>query len=754
MQWTRDSRGQRRTSKGAGPRAAALWLAAWAIGCSGGDGGGADTDGAIAEDAGADAAAADANPMDANSSDGNLTDGGSRDSAAEEDGGTAPGRVVLFGDLHAHTYYSLDAFSKVLSEPTDQPRDPAEACAYARRCAGLDFYANTDHAESLTAELWRRTREQVSLCDAEARAVAEPFHAFVGFEWSESGRGSASLPVYGHKNVIFRDIGPADLPARAIGSFDSINATPGSGTGTLRFLYGALERGGIDRPPFDEYSRFFMQGLCNPGVPSPSLPVDCYEVAETPAVLFRKLHEWDLPAIVIPHGTAWTIAPADWRAQANPFDHDPDYQRLVEIYSQHGSSESLREYPSPWRFTNPTTDAACAPGRVCDSNAECGVGYRCVADRCETATCLMMCQSPPAGSDHLPCCWRALQLAESRPICVARPDGPLCAALKRSARRYGAIAAADGDDWLACDQCTDCFQPAANYQGHGAVQAALATTGFAGAGDTNFHFGFVGSTDGHRAFPGSVKEIKELAELFSSGLGASAERASTDFLYAGGLVAVQATAATREAIWRAMQERRVYATSGPRIVLAFDLMTGSAPRPMGSIATVSGPRTFRVEATGAFPQRPGCPEELRATMGDDFIENVCSGECHFPDTAARRLRITRIEVVRIQRQTAPDQPLGTLIEDDPPWRTLTCPGGLATCSVTFADDAPPDGETAYYVRAIQEPTPMVNGDPLRCIRDADGRCIASTPCDPDDDGDDCLGANEERAWSSPIYVTK
>jgi hypothetical protein len=49
---------------------------------------------------------------------------------------------------------------------------------------------------------------------------------------------------------------------------------------------------------------------------------------------------------------------------------------------------------------------------------------------------------------------------------------------------------------------------------------------------------------------------------------------------------------------------------------------------------------------------------------------------------------------------------------------------------------------------------FVNGDPLRCERDAQGRCIEARPCGTLPSGlpDDCLAPVEERAWSSPIFV--
>jgi hypothetical protein len=78
--------------------------------------------------------------------------------------------------------------------------------------------------------------------------------------------------------------------------------------------------------------------------------------------------------------------------------------------------------------------------------------------------------------------------------------------------------------------------------------------------DRGYRLGLVGSGDGHDGHPG-------LAHLASP---------------SGGLAAILAEEATREAVLEALRARRVYATNGPRIYLAAEL----AGRPMGSVMAI------------------------------------------------------------------------------------------------------------------------------------------------------------------------
>jgi hypothetical protein len=229
------------------------------------------------------------------------------------------------------------------------------------------------------------------------------------------------------------------------------------------------------------------------------------------------------------------------------------------------------------------------------------------------------------------------------------------------------------------------------------------------------------------------------------------ERQASFFL-TGGLVAVHADGRGRDAIWGALQRRKVYGTLGERILFWFDLVNGESRKVMGSEVRLSETPRFVVRAAGAFKQLPGC-EPVAGGPSTERLEQLCHGECNRPSDT--RKRITRVEIVRIRPQRTPDEPLASLIAD--PWKTLPCPADTEGCRVEFEDPefVQSGRDATYYVRAIEEPSPAVNGQSLRCERDAKGACIRVHPCTGDyrtPFNDDCLASVEERAWSSPIFV--
>jgi hypothetical protein len=457
----------------------------------------------------------------------------------------------------------------------------------------------------------------------------------------------------------------------------------------------------------------------------------------------------------------YTPAGSDWRKQLPR--HDPKRQTLVEIYSGHGSSEQLPR----WREVEVAADGA------------------------------LSCAAPRDG--YLPSCWRAGELIEAR--CLEVGESPeTCASRAVDARQNYVDARQAGwktlpgfevGDWVDAGQAPGMFQPAFNFRPRSSVQYMLAIRDFSDPdAPRRFDFGFLGSSDNHTASPGTgYKEFARgdmtegrgagpgrgrlRAGLFGSSADADEpvaesvpyaaspgetplglfemERAAAYFV-TGGLVAVHSTGRDRNSIWDALDRKEVYATSGKRTLLWFDLITPDGTLPMGSKTRQSALPRFRVRAAGSFEQKPGCPEDSVEALGSDRIASICQGECHNPGDARRP--ISRIEVVRIRPQVDENEPLDDLVED--PWRTFPCPADGTGCVIEFADTEFETAarDTVYYVRAIEAPAPLIHGDnPLGCRSDESGRCVAIEPCGVNTPGDDdCLSEAEPRAWSSPIYI--
>ena len=690
-------------------------------------------------------------------------------------------KQILFGDLHVHTTVSFDAFMTSVPMMNGEGSHPqADACDYARHCSALDFFSLNDHAEAMTQRNWDDSVRSVQACNAIAGDASDPDTvAFVGWEWTHVGPTPETH--WGHKNVVIRGQADDEVPRKpvAAASVARLNLA-----GRPPFLERAAVSlfGGHDR--YDDLATFFAERadveLCPVGTPVDALEPGCIDAAEDPRGLFARLDEWEargVESLVIPHGTTWgmyTPAGADWRKQVTRAQHDPQRQRLIEIYSGHGDSDVHRA----WRAVERGAD-----GRV----------------RC-----------PEPRPEYLPPCWRAGELILER--CLAE-SGPAaleqCEERAAEARRLAAEAGGqahftvpgyDPREWLDAGQCRDCDEPSFNYRPGGSAQYILALRDFGAAGEGHegggqgeplrARLGFIASSDTHTARAGNgFKEVGREAHsesrtrtelsgvlegvfrrpevarsahpvayepdptVFGFRLFEMERQAS--FFMTGGLVAAHAEARDRDAIWRALERREVYGTTGPRMLLWFDLLNAPGSRgrelPMGTEVAMSASPIFRVRAVGSFEQKPGCPDDAYAALGDEGVDRVCAGECYHPGD--RRRPITRIEVVRIRPQLYADEPVEELVDD--PWQVHACEPDPAGCSIVFSD---PDYERAgrdaiYYVRAYEGPKPTINAGGLRCTRDADGACTDVDICGFDGDrSDECLAEAEPRAWSSPIFV--
>ncbi|MEM7411527.1 MAG: DUF3604 domain-containing protein [Myxococcota bacterium] len=686
-------------------------------------------------------------------------------SEADRAAGTALGarpKQVLFGDLHVHTTFSFDAF--MFSLPMgggEGAHPPADACDFARHCSGLDFWSINDHAFSITQRHWRETIDSIRQCNEVAGDPSNPdVVAYLGWEWTQVGTRPENH--YGHKNVVLQHLDDARIPTRPIAALRSVNLpAPSLGLGVA-----ALAVGGRMHDLAYYFAERTGRALCDPDTPVRDLPLECLEAAATPAELFRKLDDWGHSSLVIPHGTTWgfyTPPGSSWDKQLAGSMHDPDRQRLIEVYSGHGDSEVYRDFRAV-RF-----DEAGQP--------EC----------------------PPPTDDYLPTCWRAGEIIRERCLAAGESDGE-CDERATTARAHAAAAGvaphltvpgSRPEEWLDAGQCLDCNQPSFNYRPASSAQYIAGLGNFdpeaADAKPRRFRLGFMASSDTHFARAGTgYKEIhrrgmtdaQDIAgdneglalltgggseepvpvsrpfDVDAPGFNVFEMERQTSFLGTGGLIAVHAAGRDRDAIWDAMQRREVYGTSGPRMLLWFDLLNPPGSRgqtiPMGGEAEMSDAPVFQVRAVGSFQQKPGCPEDTLAALGEERMEHLCKGECYFPDDERRP--ITRIEIVRIRPQTAPGQEMGTRIDD--PWRVITCEADPVGCVATVLDPefATLGQDVLYYARAYEAEKPAINAGNLRCTRDDAGRCTGVDLCDGSEGDGDCLAPHAPRAWSSPIYL--
>ncbi len=676
-------------------------------------------------------------------------------------------KQILWGDTHVHTTYSMDAFyiSLPLMHGSRGAFPPAFACDYARFISQIDFYVLTDHAESYTPRTWKDQVESIRQCNAISGEENPDLVAFIGWEWTQAG--STPDTHYGHHNVFFKDYKEGQIPDRPIAAGGTIALI-------LRIQLADVNRNlFLFDPVNSEYYFSFASFLdtiletdsCPEGLPSNYLPKDCWETAATPAELYGKLDDWGFETEVIPHGTTWgfyTPQAASWEEYMSDQDNiRPDYSSMIEIYSGHGNSEEYLDFKE--------VDF--------DSNGE------------------IICPEPT--ENYLPTCYQASVINKRR--CLAEGKSQeFCEALaEQTKKRVNEMPGASGaralfgvndEDWLDAGQARGAYLPAFNYRPKKSAQYGLALRNNDYEDEKErFKWGFIASSDTHTARAGhgfkqllrvggteargavserwrkllnnvtaektesGLRTVEELNEL--TGVSAIDVERQASFWSLGGLMAVHSTGRDRDSIWQAMKRKEVYATTGHRILLHFDLLENDSIKPMGSLIESSSNPTFRVKAMGSFKQLPGCPDYVHEALSEKRLQKIANGECYHPSD--ERHRLERIEVIKITPQNNKDEDPTTLIFDS--WKTFECSSNQMQCEIEFTDDDFENGQrdVVYYVRVIEEDTLLVNGSNMRTQFDADGHPISIAPCYADyreDYEEECLGPGGHRAWSSPIFV--
>ncbi len=677
---------------------------------------------------------------------------------------------ILFGDLHAHTTYSIDAFQYSLGLMGGEgAHPPADACDFARHCSSLDFWSINDHAEHFTPQHWLDTKESIRQCNATAGDPSNPdMVAYLGWEWTH--QGTTADNHFGHKNVILRETAEDKVPTRPIHAISAgtVVRTPSAAQKLVMPMLQASDRQRVyDFVKFTE--SVYSYENCPEGVDVRDLPLNCREGTRTPAELYEKLDQWGFDSLVIPHGNTWglyTPAGTTWDKQLKAGNHSNKYQRLIEVFSGHGNSEEYRD----WVATR--------------------------IDELGNKSC------PPPSDNYLPSCWRAGEIIEERCLeeggttteCEVRAEHARQIYVNANQAGFNVVGGATLEDWLNSGQCTDCSLPSFNLRPGGSAQYSLSVTNFDDKDNPQrFNFGFIASSDNHVGRPGTgYKEYDRYGNTETAGVQdefarkiaynnqteysakplegefmklpvarrLEHERASS-FFYTGGLVAVHAPARDRDSIWNSLQSKQVYGTSGERILLWFDLLNSDeGKKPMGSELAMQHTPRFKVSAVGAFKQKPGCPDFVANTLTTERMETLCRGECYNPSD--ERKLITRIEIIRIKPQMEKNEAMkladgSSRIEDV--WKTFECEPDQNGCTVEFED---PEFTTSgrdmvYYARAIQEPSSYINAGNMRPQYDESGRAISVELCHNDkrtDPEDNCLGIEEGRAWSSPIFINQ
>lgn len=224
------------------------------------------------------------------------------------------GHAVLWGDPHVHTDLSHDGCEDPDGGCAGPDLEPAADTFANAQAQGLDWMAMTDHAEFTTyvgsdgaaeIDIWERQNAVVQEAAAALEAGEASVIPFLGYEFtlSEGDMDGDGYRTGGHRTVIFEETA-ACKPYR-VGAGDSRTFVRGWSDTVLDG----------DNPVYARSPGDWRVAVAR-----------AIEACGEQRLLFMAHH----PSLMRPQ-------PVDWRVDANI--PDPNYETLVEIASEHGTSE-------------------------------------------------------------------------------------------------------------------------------------------------------------------------------------------------------------------------------------------------------------------------------------------------------------------------------------------------------------------------------------------------------------------------------
>lgn len=279
-----------------------------------------------------------------------------------------------------------------------------------------------------------------------------------------------------------------------------------------------------------------------------------------------------------------------------------------------------------------------------------------------------------------------------------------------------------------------------------------------------FQYGFIGSTDTHLGTPGLVSETNYPGHGGAAG-GASGQTfesgiTDTPEFNPGGLAVVWATQNSRAALFDAMRRRETYATSGPRHIVRFHAGWGlpnnicSLPDPTAYAFNNAVPMGSTLPWAGWLGEVQDVPKFLVAVQKDN------GGITGIPGNDLQRIQIVKgwtdsTGQKHEQVFEVAGDPFNTASVNPNTCETIGS-GVPELCQWWEDPDFDGDQNAFYYARVIE--TPSCRWTQRQCVEAIAGgveiNCAAEPPT-PQEYAPCCNEALpktvQERSWTSPIW---